>query len=949
MAKPLAAISTTTIKGITKGVGFCALVYVIGGNASYAAAGSSTAPVVPGIEQLHQADMGLSSHGELLLGELNCLSCHVPNNPKIAERITTKPAPDLSNIGLRVNPQWLSDYIKHPSQVKPGTTMPNVFHDVPESRRDESAEAITHFLISQSGQLESPEHGVANFDAKVHQGRELFHSVGCVACHNPENNNGKAQISSVPLPDLTVKTSVNALMQFLRNPQSIRHGGRMPSLDLNEREAERIAIYLLREQIAKQDGSGKNITSKQGMLVKYYEEERFNKLPDFSKLTPKAVDSSAVINADIPIKKRKDNVALQFTGMLDIKTAGTYKLEVNSDDGTKLFVDDQLIINNDGGHGNLNKTADLHLRKGPHSIEVQFYNGRGNYALGAHISGGDLKGRIPLADATYFQTAGLKTKGWKPFKVSATKAKQGKKLFASTGCASCHSLDGVTNSYQAKAFEDLKPNLSSHKIKYDFSEPQVSALKAVLSNTNALVKPREKSSEINHILATYNCFACHNRTVGNTKVGGPDQVRSEYFDVIGDLDLGDEGRLPPTLTGIGSKLNPTALASILKEKTYHVRSEYMATRMPQFFGEPIEALAPLLTAVDGNPTDLIDPPFTEQAMRDGHKLVGNRGVGCINCHNVGGNKSLGIPMVNLGTVHQRLQPGWLKRFLKNPGAYNKGTRMPAFWFNDTVINKTIADGTADAQLDALWSYLSLGDSMPIPEGMSVGNSMVLQPVKEPVIFRTFMKDVSPRTITVGYPESMHIAFDANNVRLAKAWRGSFFDAKGTWAARAGQFFDPLGKQVIDLPPGPSIAVLKNKKSPWPKAEQGMRNVGGTFNGYQYDEQRRPIFNYRLGDIHIAEQALPKVSKGGANMIRSFTLKSAKAENSLYLLLAQGKKIKLDDQSPNQWIVDGSQKIRLLNSQSSKAIVRRSEGVQQLLLPISLKSNKAVSLELELLW
>ena len=257
----------------------------------------------------------------------------------------------------------------------------------------------------------------------------------------------------------------------------------------------------------------------------------------------------------------------------------------------------------------------------------------------------------------------------------------------------------------------------------------------------------------------------------------------------------------------------------------------------------------------------------------------------------------------------------------------------------------------DGQINAIWSYMSLGASMPVPAGMDVGSSMVLRPVDTPMVFRTFMREVGPRSILVGYPESVHVAFDANVIRLAKAWRGGFFDAKGTWQGRAGEFFDPAGEEVIDMAPGPALALLEDPEAPWPVAGFNDRNIGGDFLGYHLDELRRPTFRYRLDDIEIQEQPIPVVSAGGANFIRRFTLDSGNESNNLYLMLAQGEEI--TQTGDRSWSVDDGMSISLSfgerSDQSMTPVIRSSSGVKELLLSVALKANQTVSVDVEVSW
>ena len=167
--------------------------------------------------------------------------------------------------------------------------------------------------------------------------------------------------------------------------------------------------------------------------------------------------------------------------------------------------------------------------------------------------------------------------------------------------------------------------------------------------------------EAAHSLAILNCYACHNRVDAYGGVGGPEPARRQHFRVIDNQDVGDEGRLPPTLTQIGGKLKLAALESVLREEGMYVRRSYMEARMPRFSrsseangrdgdGEPDVAaeLASVLTAADSVEGDLTALRFSRPAVFDGLKLVGSEGLRCITCHDVGSNKAPGISMVNPG-------------------------------------------------------------------------------------------------------------------------------------------------------------------------------------------------------------------------------------------------------------------------------------------------------------
>ena len=927
-------------------------------------------PVVAGYELLRGSSIATeSARGGGLLGELNCLSCHtVPYQSRgIVERISTKPAPDLAKIGERVTPEWLTAYLKDPHGQKPGTTMPDLFHSVESQERDAAVEQITHFLIGESGAEESPGYRPFRFRAMVQRGRESFHSLGCVSCHAAEESDGDATIPSISLPDLASKTSVGALSEFLRDPESIRHGGRMPSLYLEENEANDIAVYLLREQ------EPAEVDRISGFEFEYYEDAERDEdvegffsrpAPDFDMLTPEGVGHIDTLSLQLPIRTRRGNRAFRYSGLINVEMSGEYTVHLSSDrrSGTAVLIDDQVVAT---------KTRDaqrdvsgvVELTAGDHSISVTYYI-RGDTEepfLEVSIESGEEP--TPIEALVAYEDVVLEPRSTS-FEVDRVKARQGRRMFSEIGCASCHALASAATDvavrYPARSLDVLNlgssdwvrvGHLAPGAPKYGLALDQREAIGVALADLDELSRPRDAEAQVVHTLATYNCYACHIRDDGSGSIGGPDETREQYFEVLNGMDLGDEGRIPPTLAGIGGKLKQGALQSILTQDELHVRRNYMVTRMPRFAGDLIEQLPGLLSEVDSVAGDLAEPALSPQTIDDGLMLVGVDGLNCITCHDVGANKAPGISMVNLSTVYDRLRPGWVMRFLEAPSAINVGTRMLTYWFGDGVVHEDIAGGTVDGQVKALWSYMSLGASMPVPAGMDVGSSMVLRPLDTPLIFRTFMREVGPRSILVGYPESVHVAFDANVIRLAKAWRGGFFDAKGTWQGRAGQFFTPYGEDVIDMPPGPAFALLEGSEAPWPQAGFNDRDIGGDFLGYHLDEQRRPTFKYRLEGIEIQEQPVPVVRAGGSIFIRRFTLESANDSNNLYLMLAQGEEI--TQTGDRSWRVDDDMSIslssRVPTDESLRPLIRSSSGVRELLLPVILRANRPVSLDVEVSW
>ena len=265
-------------------------------------------------------------------------------------------------------------------------------------------------------------------------------------------------------------------------------------------------------------------------------------------------------------------------------------------------------------------------------------------------------------------------------------------------------------------------------------------------------------------------------------------------------DLGDEGRLPPTLTGVGYKLTREAIERIVSGSGA-VRP-YMATRMPSFGNDHATLLAHLFDEVDA-PTDR---PTFEQAGRHawGRELIGGDGLSCITCHNLKGRKSLGIPAIDLATSPRRLRREWFHEYLLSPLRFRPGTRMPSFWPDGDAATKSIAGGDTHRQIESLWIYLRDIDTEPLPIGLADPNAYELTPTDQPIVFRTFMQDAGFHAIAVGYPLGVHSVFDAEQVRWAYAWTGRFLDAGGKWDDRMCPPTMPLGDIKLQWPDGSMI-------------------------------------------------------------------------------------------------------------------------------------------------
>ncbi len=93
-----------------------------------------------------------------------------------------------------------------------------------------------------------------------------------------------------------------------------------------------------------------------------------------------------------------DNFSIRYNGYIQIDTRGSYTFYTNSDDGSKLFIDGNEVVNNDGGHGTRERSGNITLTSGLHDITVLYFENGGGESLTVQYQGpGISKQNIPFS------------------------------------------------------------------------------------------------------------------------------------------------------------------------------------------------------------------------------------------------------------------------------------------------------------------------------------------------------------------------------------------------------------------------------------------------------------------------------------------------------------------------------------------------------------------------
>jgi len=135
-----------------------------------------------------------------------------------------------------------------------------------------------------------------------------------------------------------------------------------------------------------------------GLRYAYYEGD-WDKIPELGKLTP--VKTGVIEKIDLSVKKQPEYFAVEFNGYIEISKEDVYKFYINSDDGSNLFINDKLLIDNDGLHGSLEKSGIIALAKGYHKIKIQYLQKTGGHEVSVSFESPGAKKR-PVPSSSLF-------------------------------------------------------------------------------------------------------------------------------------------------------------------------------------------------------------------------------------------------------------------------------------------------------------------------------------------------------------------------------------------------------------------------------------------------------------------------------------------------------------------------------------------------------------------
>jgi len=452
------------------------------------------------------------------------------------------------------------------------------------------------------------------------------------------------------------------------------------------------------------------------------------------------------------------------------------------------------------------------------------------------------------------------------------RATQAKALLETLSCNACHSLPDALADLppppDAPALDELDTtkgclaelpakDAPKHLPHYTFTDAERTAIRAALGQD--IFEP----TPVEHLalnLAQFNCAACHD--LGDELGGGGVPPELDDYFTTSEPGLGNEARIPPPLGDAGAKLNKDWMHRVLFDREQ--ARPYMHTRMPQFGEAHLGHLPDLFAEVaDAEPLEIVEPGRDQRKVyrEAGHKLMGDKGLACITCHNFNGHKSPGMKGIDLITSHERLKPRWMFEFLRNPASKRPGIVMPSYWPGGEATRTDILDGDTDEQLQAMWYFLSLGRSARTPSGVrSAGHKLLVGDKAR--LYRGRSRVAGYRGIAIGLPGGINAAYNAETGALAAIWQGEFINVG--WNSQGAGDFNPAGRP-IQLAQDLGMVKLASDDTPWPlrptmTKENPVnpdptyaRKHGYQFGGYMMTKDDHPIVFYSVDGFAVLER------------------------------------------------------------------------------------------------
>ena len=550
-----------------------------------------------------------------------------------------KVGPNLKDVRLKLNKNWIPVWLKKPSDFRPTTKMPNF------RLTDHQIQAISAYIWQSGFTDELPKQKPGN----AGHGKELFEERGCLACHSiGEGDQMQGGVFSANLTRVGEKANYDYLVRWIHNArQRTRPYCPYEKKDIGPEDYAKKGlpyVFDLDHSKCPNDGHELQVQNMTVMPSLRLSPEDAEDIATYL-MTQKKQDPSSYAAAafmDDPALKEEGKKWVRHYGC-----AGCHEIAGFEDEGrigTELTFEGSKPI----------ERLDFAL-----FTEVAQRGGKGSEP----IKDKDDLARLPDGPAT---EPWYDHKGFFEHKLAEPNIyDQGK-------------VKGETEALRM-------PNLH-------LTKDQVLDLTTFLLGSQETSLPQSyqyKPGDARHdiqegwwIVKKYNCMGCHQFIPGQRTIL---MGLKQYQDV--------QEQLPPKLLTEGARVDPEWLRKFLSNPALSTTDTnrngvrpYLKVRMPtfSFSDNELRKLVRFFEALSQQPLPYIPeevPALTAKETDMARSLFSSTAAPCLKCHATGDPSHDKIATApNFLLAKERLKPDWVERWITDPQAVSPGTSMPSGLF-----------------------------------------------------------------------------------------------------------------------------------------------------------------------------------------------------------------------------------------------------------------------------
>ena len=110
----------------------------------------------------------------------------------------------------------------------------------------------------------------------------------------------------------------------------------------------------------------------QGLLARYYQGTDWD-----GSVSYEMVDPLIAVHRQLQLP----SFSVWWQGIINVPESGAYVFETLSDDGSYVYIDDQLVVDNGGTHSARSASNTVHLQAGPHDIDIKYFQNGGGITM----------------------------------------------------------------------------------------------------------------------------------------------------------------------------------------------------------------------------------------------------------------------------------------------------------------------------------------------------------------------------------------------------------------------------------------------------------------------------------------------------------------------------------------------------------------------------------------